>query len=296
MDAIQAYTAFVRSFEAGSFSAVAREMGISQSAVSKQIASLESTFGAQLFARTTRKLTPTTEALQLYEHVRQLLDAIESLRSTAGKRAIASGTLRITLPAAYGRLCICPKLPGFLEQFPLVKVEMLLTDQVVDLVEEGLELGIRIGKLPPSTLMARPIGIVDHVLVATPEYLGQQRTPESPSDLAGHACVLYGKGARWSRWEFESDSGRHAVDVDGAIRCNDHQAMLELVCAHQGVALVPDWVANDAIKSGRVVSLLPDFYPIPLPVHVVYPQTRFLSHRARSFIDYFVAEQRTRAA
>ena len=295
MDAIQAYTAFVRSFEAGSFSAVAREMGISQSAVSKQIASLEATFGAQLFARTTRKLTPTTEALQLYEHVRQLLDAVESLRSAAGKRAIASGTLRITLPAAYGRLQICPRLPGFLEQFPLVKVEMLLTDQIVDLVEEGLELGVRIGTLPPSTLMARPIGIVDQVLVATPEYLSRSRAPESPSDLAGHACVLYSKTARWSRWEFESDSGRHAVEVDGPIRCNDHQVMLELVCAHQGVALVPDWVAADALKSGRVVSLLPDFYPIPLPVHVVYPQTRFLSHRARSFIDYLVAEQRARA-
>ena len=293
MDAIQAYTAFVRSFEAGSFSAVAREMGISQSAVSKQIAALETAFGAQLFARTTRKLTPTTEALELYEHVRQLLDAVQSLRSAAGKRATASGTLRITLPAAYGRLCICPKLPGFLEKFPLVKIEMQLTDQIVDLVEEGLELGIRIGKLPPSTLMARPIGIVDQVLVATPEYLAQHPTPEFPSDLSSHPCVLYAKGARWSRWEFESDSGRHTVEVEGSIRCDDHQAMFQLVCAHQGIALVPDWVASEAIRSGRVVSLLPDFYPIPLPVHVVYPQTRFLSHRARSFIDYFVAEQRS---
>lgn len=294
MDSVQAYTAFVRSFEAGSFSAVAREMGISQSAVSKQIASLETTFGVQLFARTTRKLAPTTEALQIYEHVRQLLDAVESLRSAAGKRAIASGTLRITLPAAYGRLRICPKLPAFLEQFPLVKVEMLLTDQVIDLVEEGLELGIRIGTLPPSTLMARPIGIVDQVLVASPGYLSAHRAPESPSDLETHTCVLYAKGARWSRWEFESDSGRHAVEVDGAIRCNDHQAMIELVCADQGIALVPDWAAAEPIKSGRVMSLLPDFYPIPLPVHVVYPQTRFLSHRARSFIDYIVAEQRAR--
>lgn len=295
MDALQTYAAFVRSFEAGSFSAVAREMGISQSAVSKQIAALESVIGVQLFARTTRKIQPTHEALQLYDHVRQLLDAIDSLKAAAGKRATASGTLRVTAPSAYGRLRVCPKLPAFLEQNPLVKVEMVLTDQIVDLVEEGYELGIRIGTLAPSTLMARPIGIVDQVLVATPEYLTRNTAPESPSDLANHACVLYGNGARWTRWEFESDTGRHAVGVDGSIRCSDHQAMFDMVCAHQGVALIPDWVVGDAIKEGRVRWLLQDFYPIPLPVHVVYPQTRFLSQRARSFIDYLVQQQRGRA-
>lgn len=296
MDALQSYTAFVRSFEAGSFSAVARELGTSQSAISKQIATLEAALGVQLFARTTRKLQPTNEALQLYEHVRQLLDAVESLRSASGRRATAIGTLRITMPSAYGRMKICPKLPAFLEAHPLVRLEILLTDQVVDLVEEGLELGVRIGALPPSTLMARPIGIVDQVLVATPEYLASARLPEAPSDLADHACILYGKGTRWSRWEFESESGRHVVEVDGAVRVNDHQAMFELACAHQGIALVPDWVVGDAIRTGRVTALLPDFYPIPLPVSIVYPQTRFLSQRARSFIDYFVADQRSRAA
>ena len=296
MDALQSYTAFVRSFEAGSFSAVARELGTSQSAISKQIATLESALGVQLFARTTRKLQPTNEALQLYEHVRQLLDAVESLRSASGRRATAIGTLRITMPSAYGRLKICPKLPAFLEAHPLVRLEILLTDQVVDLVEEGLELAVRIGALAPSTLMARPIGIVDQVLVATPEYLAGARAPESPSDPADHACILYGKGTRWTRWEFESETGRHVVEVDGAIRVNDHQAMFELACAHQGIALVPDWVVGDAVRNGRVTPLLQDFYPIPLPVSIVYPQTRFLSQRARSFIDYFVADQRNRAA
>lgn len=294
MDTLQSYAAFIRSFEAGSFSAVAREMGTSQSAVSKQIAALEASLGVQLFARTTRRLQPTHEALQLYEHVRQLLDAVESLKTTTDRRATASGTLRITLPSAYGRQRICPRLPTFLEQHPLVRLEIQLTDQVVDLVEEGLELGVRIGNLAPSTLMARPVGIVDQVLVATPEYLSRHREPESPSDLGTHTCVLYGKSAHWTRWEFESETGRHTVEVDGAIRVNDHEAMFELVCAHQGIALVPDWVVGDAIETGRVRWLLQDFYPIPLPVNIVYPQTRFLSQRARSFIDYLVAEQRAR--
>jgi DNA-binding transcriptional LysR family regulator len=296
VDPLQSYAAFVRSFEAGSFSAVAREMGTSQSAISKQIATLESSLGVQLFARTTRRLQPTHEALQLYEHVRQLLDAVESLKSAGGRRASASGTLRITLPSSYGRLRICPRLPAFLDQHPRVRMDILLTDQVLDLVEEGLELGVRIGTLAPSTLMARPLGIVDQVLIATPEYLARHRAPESPSDLADHACVLYGKGPRWTRWEFESESGRHAVEVDGAIRVDDHQAMFELVCAHQGIALVPDWVIGNAVQAGRVHWLLQDFYPIPLPVNIVYPQTRFLSQRARSFIDYLLAGQPAAAA
>ena len=292
MEALQAYAAFVRTFEAGSFSAVAREMGISQSAVSKQIAALESAIGVQLFARTTRKLQPTNEALQLYDHVRQLLDAVDSLKAAAGKRATASGTLRITMPNAYGRLRVCPRHPAFRDRHPMVRMDMLQTDHVVDMVEEGFELGIRMGTLAPSTLMARPIGIVDQLLVATPEYLARQKSPETPSDLAVHACVLYGKGSRWTRWAFESETGRHTVEVDGPLRCSDHQAMFELVCAHQGIALVPDWVVGDAIQTGRVRCLLPDFYPIPLPVNVVYPQTRFLSQRARSFIDYLVDDQR----
>ncbi|TDU29002.1 LysR family transcriptional regulator [Panacagrimonas perspica] len=294
MDALQSYTAFVRSFEAGSFSAVAREMGTSQSAVSKQIAALENSLGVQLFARTTRRLQPTSEALQLYEHVRQLLDAMDALRSASGRKAVASGTLRITLPSSYAKRRIIPLLPGFLERFPQVSLDIQLTDQVLDLVEEGLELGVRIGNLAPSTLMARPIGVVDQILVASPEYLSKQGTPDTPLDLSNHACVLYGGGTRWTRWEFESESGRHAVEVSGPVRVNDPQAMFELVCAHQGIALVPDWVIADEITSGRVTWLMPEFYPIPQPVNFVYPQTRFLSQRARSFIDYILETHRQR--
>lgn len=296
MDALQSYTAFVRSFEAGSFSAVAREMGTSQSAVSKQIAALENSLGVQLFSRTTRRLQPTAEALQLYEHVRQLLDAMDALKSASGRQAVASGTLRLTLPSSFAQRRIIPLLPGFLEKFPEVHLDIVLTDQVLDLVEEGLELGVRIGNLAPSTLMARPIGVIEQVLVASPPYLARHGTPETPQDLSTHSCVLYGSSPRWTRWEFESETGRHAVEVGGAVRVNDPQAMFELVCAHQGIALVPDWVIRDEIASGRVCWLMQDFYPIPQPVNFVYPQTRFLSQRARSFIDYILEQQRHRRA
>ena len=294
MDSLKAYAAFARIFEAGSISAVAREMGITQSAVSKQIVALEAGLGVQLFARTTRRLQPTHEALALYEHVKQLLDAVESLRTDSGRKASASGTLRITLPGAFGRLRICPRLPEFLKSFPAVRLDVLISDQIIDLVEERVELGVRIGPLAPSTLMARPIGVMGQALVASPQFLHGRRRLDSPVDLAAHPCILHGGPSSGSRWEFDSESGRQAVDVDGALRVNDLEAVFGLVCAHQGIALLPDWMVSSAVVENRLVRLLPDFYPRPMAVNVVYPQTRFLSRRARGFIDFLVAEHAAR--
>jgi len=292
VDAVHIYTAFARACESGSFSAVARELGTSQSAVSKQIAALEHGLGVQLFARTTRRITPTSEALALYEHVRQLLDAIEALKASTDRKASATGLLRMTMPTSYGRKRIFPLIPAFLSAHPLVRLDISLTDQSVDLIEEGFELGLRVGALASSTLIARPIGVSERILVATPRYLELFGKPESPTDLAAHACITYERGERWSRWEFESEDGRQAVDVVGPVRANDPDAMYELVLADLGIGLIPDWVVDGDIVSGRVIGLLPDFYPRPQPINIVYPQTRFLSQRARSFIDFVIESLR----
>lgn len=292
MDVLHSYNVFVRACESGSFSAVARDLGTSPSAISKQIAALERDVGVQLFARTTRRLTPTVEAQHLYEQVRQLLDVIGSIRATTDPSAKASGTLRMTLNSSYGRHRIAPLLPRFLERNPDVKLDLTFTDQIVDLVEEGLELGIRVGALASSTLMARPIGIAEQILVATPTYLQKYGRPETPSDLAEHRCIAYGRGERWTRWEFESENGRHAVEVTGPVRASDPDAMRALVLEHLGMGLVPDWVIGADLDQGRVEWLMPDYYPRPLPINIVYPQTRFLSQRARVFIDFVIAELR----
>jgi DNA-binding transcriptional LysR family regulator len=287
MDSLQAYAAFVRTFEAGSFSAVARELGTTQSAVSKQIASLERSLGVQLFARTTRRLQPTAEALQLYEHVRQLLDAVDGVR--AGERgAQLTGTLRVSAPSAYGRRRLCPLAPEFLRQHPLVRLEIVLTEQDSDLIGEGFELGVRIGELPASTLMARPIDSIEYLLVATPDYLERHGTPESPIELADHACIALGGSGRFARWEFESENGRQAVEVSGPVQVNDPDAVHALVCAHQGIGLLPRWVLGDDLERVRLRWLMPDYYPLSQRVSVVYPKTRFLSQRARRFIDFLL--------
>lgn len=295
MDVLRAYSTFVRACDSGSFSAVAREMGTSQSAVSKQIASLEESLGLQLFARTTRRLVPTAEALELYEHVRQLLESIEALRGSSAKVAVVRGTLRITAPNAFGRHRICPLLPQFLQHFAGVNIELMLSDHIADLVEEGLDMGIRVGNLTSSTLIARPLGIIEQQLVATPQYLATRGTPETPADLAHHSCILYGSTPRWHRWDFESELGRQVVDVTGPARINDPEAIYRMVLAHFGIALVPDWLVGEDAAKGIVRLLLPDYYPTPQPVSIVYPQTRFLSLRARSFIDFISAQLRRKS-
>lgn len=291
MTSLTAYTAFARAYELGSFSAVGRELGLTQSTVSKHIAGLEAELGVQLFARTTRKLNPTLEAERLYEGVQHLLDAADAIHSSVGSaRAEPTGLLRITLPDSYGRAVVMPRVARFLSRYPRVRLDVRLTDQSVNLIEEGLELGVRIGDLSSSTLVARSIGIAEHLVVATPQYLAAHGEPRHPSDLAQHNCVVYTGFARANRWVFDSEQGRQVVEVPSTLGVNSADAMYDAVLHHVGIARVPAWVIGTDIQRGKVRALLPDDYPTPLPINVVYPQTRVLSLRARHFIDFLFAE------
>jgi DNA-binding transcriptional LysR family regulator len=291
MTSLTAYTAFARAYELGSFSAVGRELGLTQSTVSKHIAGLEAELGVQLFARTTRKLNPTLEAERLYEGVQHLLDAADAIHSSVGSaRAEPTGLLRITLPDSYGRAVVMPRVARFLSRYPRVRLDVRLTDQSVNLIEEGLELGVRIGDLSSSTLVARSIGIAEHLVVATPQYLAAHGEPRHPSDLAQHNCVVYTGFARANRWVFDSEQGRQVVEVPSTLGVNSADAMYDAVLHHVGIARVPAWVTGTDIQRGKVRTLLPDDYPTPLPINIVYPQTRVLSLRARHFIDFLLAE------
>jgi DNA-binding transcriptional LysR family regulator len=291
MTSLTAYTAFARAYELGSFSAVGRELGLTQSTVSKHIAGLEADLGVQLFARTTRKLNPTLEAERLYEGVQHLLDAADAIHSSVGSaRAEPTGLLRITLPDSYGRAVVMPQVAKFLARYPRVRLDVRLTDQPVNLIEEGLELGVRIGHLSSSTLVARSIGIAEHLIVATPQYLAAHGEPRHPSDLAQHNCIVYTGFARANRWVFDSEQGRQVVEVQSTLGVNSADAMYGAVLAHVGIARVPAWVVGTDVARSKVRTLLPDDYPTPLPISVVYPQTRVLSLRARHFIDFLLAE------
>lgn len=292
MPSLIACTVFARAYELGSFSSAGRELGLTQSTVSKHIATLEAELGIQLFARTTRKLNPTMEAERLYEGVQQLLDAADAITSSVGgPKAEPTGLLRITLPDSYGRAILMPTVARFLARYPRVKMDVRLTDHAVNLVEDGMELGVRIGDLSSSTLIARPIGKVEHLIVATPEYLAAHGEPQHPGELAEHNCVVYSGFAKSHRWIFESEHGRQVVEVSSTLSVNSADAMCGAVLDHVGIGKIPDWIAKEHVASGALSVLLPDHYAPLMPINVIYPQTRVLSLRARHFIDFLLAAQ-----
>lgn len=295
MTSLIAYRAFARAYELGSFSAVGRELGLTQSTVSKHIAALEAELRVQLFARTTRKLNPTEDASRLYEGVQHLLDAADAVRSSVGGGgAEASGLLRVTFPDSYGRAILMPLVPRFLSLHPRVTMDVRFTDQAVDLIEEGVELAVRIGDLNSSTLIARPLGVVDHLIVASPEYLEAHGEPRHPVDLQAHNCIVYTGFARANHWVFDSDQGRQVIEVKGSLGVNSADAMYMAAVAGAGIARVPSWIVDADPAKGRVRSLLADYSPASMPIHFIYPHSRVPSLRARSFIDFTLGALRNR--
>lgn len=290
MDRIDCLQAFVRAMEGGSFSAAAKELGLGQPAVSKRIALLEQEFGSQLFMRTTRKLTPTREAHRVYELARQVLGTFEAARASIREApARPSGTLRISVPSSFGRHYLMPVVRDYTREFPEVKLDLRFDERTINLVEEGMELALRIGQLESSSLMARRIGTVRRYLVATPAYLRERGTPRTPDDLKDHHCIAYARLAPANQWTFESDDGRHVVAISGAVTVDDADAMKEAVLQHLGIAIVPAWCAPEPLRRGRMRALLPDYGVSSLPLHVVYPETHWMSARARSFLDFIIA-------
>lgn len=297
MDRLAAFAAFARACETGNFSAVARELGVSQPTISKHIAAAEAHLGVQLFSRTTRRLQPTADAVRLYPAVRQLLDALELVEAGSRKPVdTPSGILRVAVPESFGRAEIVPRLGHYLARYPEVRIELRMTDATVDLVEKGAELGVRIGVLAPSSLIARRIGTVRHRVVAGRGYLANRRAPLVPDELAGHDCIVYTGFARPTEWAFDSEFGRHVVDIAPRLALDSADAMAEAVRADLGIGMVPSWLLEKEISDGRVTVLLDEFYPPTLPIQIVYPETRWLSLRARSFIDFLIGEFGGRAA
>jgi DNA-binding transcriptional LysR family regulator len=287
MDSFECLVAFARALEAGSFSAAARHLGVSQPTVSKRIAAMERQFGVPLFARTTRKLRPTAEALRIYDHVRRAITSLDAARATVGtESATPRGTLRVAAPRSFGSACIVPGLGAYLRQNPGVSVDLHLTERPVDLIGEGIEVGVRVGPLPSSSLVARRIGTVERVVVASRAYMSRRAMPRSPEDLVDHQCIVLLGPKQANRWTFDSETGRHVVEVNGRLRVDDIDAVRDAMLDGLGVCLVPLWGVQGAIATGEAVVLLGEFHAAGLAVSAVYPDADGLSPRARSFIDF----------
>jgi len=285
MDRFLLMHSFARVVETGSFSAVARELGTGQPNVSRHIAALERHLGARLLHRSTRKLTLTPEGERYYSETRGVIDAITEAESNARGEDAPQGLLRVACPTLLGRSHILPRVKAILTQFPGMEIDLQIGDRYIDLVEEGIDLAIRIGTLKDSALKARRIGAAERVCVASSEYLAEHLAPTHPNDLRNHNCIVYTLSSAGSTWSFRDIN----VAVRGRLRVNTPDGIRSGVLDGIGVAYAPGWLFEDALADGRVHSLLIEHRGPPVPINFVYAAQRLLPRRARVFMD-FIAE------
>ncbi len=241
-DVVALFRTFTRVVETGSFSAVARDLSTSQPTVSRQIAQLEDHLGTVLFLRTTRALTLTDDGRVLYEQARRTLEALAEAEGSVGRRrGKPSGRLRLACAGVFGRLHVIPRLPRFRARYPDVEIALVMGDGYADLVEEGIDLAIRVGTPSESGLVARRIGTTRRVVVATPAYLAARGRPETPADLAGHDCVVYDRLLTGATWPFVTPAGPISVPVEGPIHVNNTEAVRAAVLEGLGIGYVPSW-------------------------------------------------------
>lgn len=283
-------TAFVRAVELGGFSSAARDLGLTPSAISKLVTRLEDRLGVRLLNRTTRRLALTPEGEAYYHRSQRILaDIAEAEDEVARFRAQPRGALRINVGTAFGMHQLAPALPGFLARHPEVQVELTMTDRVVDLIEEGADLGIRMGTLPDSSLVARRISEVERVVCAAPSYLKRHGTPKKPQELLRHNCLSMAQSPQLRRWPFESRDGVKHVEVSGNVTSSSADALLHLALQGLGIIRLTDVIVGDAIGEGRLVPLLAEVHHVePVPLHAVYPQGRHRSPRVAAMIDFLV--------
>jgi LysR family transcriptional regulator, regulator for bpeEF and oprC len=287
MDRLEAMRAFQRVVETGSFSGVARERGVAQPTISKQISALETHLGAQLLNRTSRSLSLTEAGQEFYEATSRLVADLDAAESRIGRRQAApSGVLRVTLSAAFGRMHVIPLLPAFLSRFSDVSVDIAISDRFLDLVEDGLDLAIRIGNLEDSSLIARRIGYSGRRTVASQSYLDRHGTPAAPGDLAHHQCIAFVFQGAAQEWRFEGADGAVSIRPQARVRANDAENIREAVLSGLGIAHAPSWLFDREIASGDVKVLLDGWRPPPEPINAVHPATRRPSTKIRVFVDF----------
>lgn len=287
MDRFLLMSCFARAVETGSFSAVAREMGIGQPNVSRYVAALEVHLGIRLLHRSTRKLTLTADGERYYMEARRVLDAVTEAESNARGEDKPSGLLRVACPTSIGRTQILPRMKTLLERYPQIQLDLQISDRFIDLVEEGVDLAIRIGTLKDSSLRATRIGMSERVCVAGPAYLARHPAPKVPADLLDHNCIVYSLSTTGSAWTFRNDE---VVNVSGNFKVNTPDGIYTAVMEGLGIALAPLWLVEEPLITGNAHLLLREFAGPPAPIQFVYSANRLLPRRARVFMDFIAAE------
>lgn len=291
MDRFLEMQAFCSVVDAGSFVKAADALGMSKAAVSRYVGDLEARLGVRLLHRTTRRLSLTEEGDVFYARSKELLTGLDEAEAEITSRSsTASGLLRVNAPVTFGIRHLGPLWGEFRALHPKVRLDVTLADRVVDLVEEGYDLAIRIASLPSSTLISRRLATTRMVLCASPQYLKARGVPCHPADLTGHAVVSYSYWSTKDEWHFDGPQGRVSVKTDPCIHTNNGDTCRAAALAHQGVILQPSFLVGDDLEAGTLVELMPEFRSIELGIYAVYPTRKHVSPKVRALID-FLAER-----
>lgn len=288
MDRLECDRMFLAVMEEGSFTGAAEKLGTSSGQASKLVSRLESGLGVRLLNRTTRSVSPTEAGRAYYDRLKPLVDDLEALDMEIRNISQSPrGRLRLTAPLTFGTLELVPALNAFAGLYPDIELDVSFSDRVVNLVDEGFDLAVRVGRPSDSSLIIRKLCAVRIVVVGAPSYLKTHDAPESPSDLARHACIIDTNFREPNRWPFKGRNGEvEMASVDGRIRYSNAEACVQAAELGLGLACVPAFVAGDGLRLGRLVRLLPTFETDPYDVHVLYPHSRHLAAKVRLLVDF----------
>lgn len=285
MDKLRLMESFVRIVDEGSLTAAARRQGTSLAATVRGLAALEGHLGVRLLNRSTRRIALTDEGRGYLERCRRILAEVGEAEAALNARIDRpEGRLTLTAPVMFGRLRLAPVVAEFLAAHPAMSADLMLLDRVVDLLEEGIDLALRIGRLPDSSLVALPLGSLRRIVCASPAYLARAGRPAHPAELAGHRCIRFSGLPGGEEWRFPEATG--AVTVSGPLTTNQLDVAVDACISGLGCGRFLSYQVSAALADGRLQALLVDFEPPPVPVNLVYPHSRLVSARVRAFVEF----------
>lgn len=295
MDRLQAMEVFVAVADSGGFARAAARLHLSPPAVTRAVSGLEERLGVQLLNRTTRSVQPTEAGLRFLDSARALLQQLDVAEKEAvGDTATPSGHLTISASVTLGRQAVAPVVTEFLRAHPRVTASLLLLDRLVNLVEEGVDVAVRIGELPDSSLVALQVGRVQRVLVASPGYLARRGVPQDPAELRLHEMIAFTGLMPNREWRYLREDRSGAVRLAPRLELNDAAAALAAAEAGDGITIALSYMVAEAMRKGRLIQVLGEFTPAAVPVHLVYPQARLVTPKLRSFVDLAARRLRER--
>jgi len=292
MDTLDGMRTIIAAVETGSFTAASERLRMSKALVSKYVGEVEQQLGVRLFNRSTRRLALTEAGQRYYDQALPLVDEFSALvDSVTGEQSAPRGLLRVSAPQTFGEMSLSPIIPRFLNENPELRVDLQLSDRMIDMLEEGIDVVIRIGGVDDSSLVARQIKTLPLILCASPAYLDEHGTPSSAQDIKNHTCIIDSNFRIGKHWPIVSPKGKTvSIEVDSRAAANSPRAVKEMAVAGGGVGMIPRFIVESDLKSGSLKEVLPGYHTLEFGLFAIYPHRKYLSKKVRCFIDFLVKE------